>query len=408
MLASKENVLAALPVDLSATLRFAAGWVVVTSERLLACDPGTTTWRSWPPGEGLTLKLHDHGGVGSLELHNPQERVAQWRFTLAHHAQALRLVQRFEQQSARGDSGAEDEADEPACPTCHTPLPPDTEECPACARAQPPQTSTWVLLRLWRFARPYRKQLAAGFALTLASTAATLVPPYLTIPLMDDILIPFQNGKQIEPGLVLLYLSGLLLSALAAWGLSWARTYILALVSERIGADLRTTTYEHLLRLSLDYFGGKRTGDLMARIGSETDRINVFLSLHALDFITDVLMIVMTAAILFSINPWLALVTLVPLPFIGWMIHTVRDRLRTGFEKIDRVWSEVTNVLADTIPGIRVVKAFAQERREAQRFRDANQHNLEVNDKLNKTWSLFTPTVSLLTEIGLLVVWAFG
>nr|WP_296019737.1 ABC transporter ATP-binding protein [uncultured Acidovorax sp.] len=408
MLAPKENVLAALQVDLSAALRFAAGWVVVTSERLMACDPGTTAWRSWPLADGLALKLHDHGGVGSLELHNAQERVALWRFTLAHHAQALRLLQRFEQQSARGGNGAEDEADEPACPTCHTPLPPDTDECPACARAQPPQTSTWVLLRLWRFARPYRKQLAAGFALTLASTAATLVPPYLTIPLMDDILIPFQNGKQIDPMLVLLYLGGLLLSALLAWGLSWARTYILALVSERIGADLRTTTYEHLLRLSLDYFGGKRTGDLMARIGSETDRINVFLSLHALDFVTDVLMICMTAAILFSINPWLALVTLVPLPFIGWMIHTVRDRLRTGFEKIDRVWSEVTNVLADTIPGIRVVKAFAQEKREAQRFRDANQHNLEVNDKLNKTWSLFTPTVSLLTEIGLLVVWAFG
>jgi ATP-binding cassette subfamily B protein len=82
--------------------------------------------------------------------------------------------------------------------------------------------------------------------------------------------------------------------------------------------------------------------------------------------------------------------------------------LRTGFEKIDRVWGEVTNVLADTIPGIRVVKAFAQEKRESQRFLEANQHNLEVNDKLNKTWSLFTPTVSLLTEIGLLVVWAFG
>jgi ATP-binding cassette subfamily B protein len=149
------------------------------------------------------------------------------------------------------------------------------------------------------------------------------------------------------------------------WGLNWARTYLLALVSERIGADLRTATYEHLLELSLDYFGGKRTGDLMSRIGSETDRICVFLSLHALDFATDVLMIVMTSVILFSINPWLALVTLLPLPFIGWMIHVVRDRLRTGFEKIDRVWGEVTNVLADTIPGIRVVKAFAQEKREA-------------------------------------------
>ena len=192
------------------------------------------------------------------------------------------------------------------------------------------------------------------------------------------------------------------------WALNWARTYLLALVSERIGADLRTATFDHLLDLSLDYFGAKRTGDLMSRIGSETDRICVFLSLHALDFATDVLMIFMTAAILLSINPWLALVTLLPLPFIAWMIHTVRDKLRTGFEKIDRVWSDVTNVLADTIPGIRVVKAFAQEKRETQRFRAVNQLNLVVNDKLNKTWSLFTPTVSLLTEIGLLVVWAFG
>jgi ATP-binding cassette subfamily B protein len=410
MLAPQENVLATLQVDLSADLRFAKGWVVVTASRLIACDAGATTWQTWAVGEGLLLKIQDHGGVGTLELHSPEKRLAFWRFTLGNHPQALRLVQRFEQQLAYAANPADavQEADEPACPICHTPLPPDTEECPACARAQPPQTSTWVLLRLWRFARPYRKQLAAGFALTMASTAATLVPPYLTIPLMDDILIPYQNGQKIDPAVVMMYLGGLLLAALAAWGLSWARTYILALVSERIGADLRTTTYEHLLRLSLDYFGGKRTGDLMARIGSETDRINVFLSLHALDFVTDVLMICMTAAILFSINPWLALVTLVPLPFIGWMIHTVRDRLRTGFEKIDRVWSEVTNVLADTIPGIRVVKAFAQEKREAQRFRDANQHNLEVNDKLNKTWSLFTPTVSLLTEIGLLVVWAFG
>jgi ATP-binding cassette subfamily B protein len=222
---------------------------------------------------------------------------------LAQDAQAMRLIKQFEQRLAELAGEARDERDEPpACPSCGAALPAEGEECPACTREQQAPTSTWVLLRLWRFARPYRKQLFTGFALTLASTAATLVPPYLTIPLMDKMLIPFQNGQQIDPMLVLLYLSGLLGGA-AAWGLGWARTYILALVSERIGADLRTTTYEHLLRLSLDYFGGKRTGDLMARIGSETDRINVFLSLHALDFITDVLMIAMTAVILFSINP---------------------------------------------------------------------------------------------------------
>jgi ATP-binding cassette subfamily B protein len=276
----------------------------------------------------------------------------------------------------------------------------------ASAEEKPP--STWVLFRLWRFAQPYRWQLLAGFLLTLASTAASLVPPYLTLPLMDKVLIPYQNGVPIDPAQVRVYLIGLLVAALLAWMLGWARTYILALVSERIGRDLRITTYDHLMKLSLEYFGGKRTGDLMARIGSETDRLNLFLSLNLLDFATDLLMIAMTSVILFTINPSLALATLLPLPLIVWLIHLVRDRLRHGFEKVDRTWAEVTNVLADTIPGIRVVKAFAQERREVARFREANRHNLVVNDRVNRTWSLFTPTVTLLTEIGLLIVWAFG
>jgi ATP-binding cassette subfamily B protein len=90
------------------------------------------------------------------------------------------------------------------------------------------------------------------------------------------------------------------------------------------------------------------------------------------------------------------------------MIHLVRHRLRFGFEKVDRSWSELTNVLADTIPGIRVVKAFAQEHREVARFREANDRYLAVNDRINKVWALFAPSVTFLTEIGLLVVWIFG
>ena len=404
-----ENVQAVLEVDLDTRLRFVRGLLVVTDRRLLSRDPGGSGWRAWAYRPGLELRHHDHAGVGHLELLEPQGLLANWRFTLGQNLQATRLYDQFRLHQGSLVSGQPVVQPEGhVCPSCKAPLEPDQEECPICTKVIHTPPSTWTLFRLWRFARPYRGQLFAGFGLTLLGTAASLVPPYLTMPLMDDVLIPFQNGQKIDPMLVALYLSGLFGSALLAWGLTWARTYILALVSERIGADLRTTTYDHLLHLSLEYFGGKRTGDLIARIGSETDRICVFLSLHLLDFATDVLMLMMTAAILFSINPWLALVTLTPLPIIIWMIHVVRDRLKTGFEKIDRVWSEVTNVLADTIPGIRVVKAFAQEKRESGRFHDANRHNLAVNDKLNRVWSLFSPSVSFLTEIGLLVVWGFG
>ncbi len=404
-----ENVLAALEVDLDQQLHFVKGLVLLTNQRLLACEGATQIWSGWDLQAGQTLLHHDHAGVGHLNLVDASALRGSWRFTLGQNLQAIRLVDQFHSQLESTVSGKPlAQALTQVCPSCKAPLDPEQEECPVCTKVVHTPPSTWTLFRLWRFARPYRGQLLLGFFLTLLGTAANLVPPYLTMPLMDNVLIPFQNGQKIDPMLVGMYMGGLLGSALLAWVLSWAKTYILALVSERIGADLRTTTYEHLLRLSLEYFGGKRTGDLMSRIGSESDRICVFLSLHLLDFATDVIMLTMTAIILFSINPWLAVVTLVPLPFIAWMIHFVRDRLRTGFEKIDRVWGEVTNVLADTIPGIRVVKAFAQETREASRFREANKHNLVVNDRINKIWSLFSPSVSFLTELGLLVVWAFG
>jgi ATP-binding cassette subfamily B protein len=404
-----ENVLSSAEVDLDARLHFKKGLLVVTNQRFLACAPGETVWQEWPYVRDMQLAHHDHAGVGHLQLMNEQGRLAHWCFTLGQNLHIIRLVDEFRDELQSHVSGQRPlKPEQNICPSCKAPLEPDQEECPVCTKVLYTPPSTWTLFRLWRFAKPYKWSLAAGFLLMMLSTAAHMIPPYISKPLMDNVLIPYQNGQKIDSSLVVLYMSGLFGSALLAWLLGWAKTYILALVSERIGADLRTTTYEHLLRLSLEYFGGKRTGDLMSRIGSESDRICVFLSLHLLDFASDVLTLVMTGAILFAMNPWLALATLLPLPIIAWLIHLVRDRLRTGFEKIDRVWGEVTNVLADTIPGIRVVKAFAQEKREATRFRDANRHNLAANDKLNKVWSLFSPTVSFLTELGVLVIWVFG
>ena len=403
-LSSDEALLALAETDLDAARHFAPGAVALTTSRLLSLAMVERRVRvvgEWSLRDG-TLVLSDHGGVGSLDWRSGDALLARWEFRLGLQPAAQALVDAW-LRWREGDHAARSAQ----CRSCGIEVPVGVPLCESCAEdEQPPSTLT--LLRLWRFARPYKSRLLLGFGLTVAATAATLVPPYLTMPLMDKLLIPYQNGQDLDKKLVSLYMLGLLTAALVGWLLGWARTYVLARVSERIGADLRTATFEHLLNQSVSYFGSKRTGDLMARIGAETDRINLFLSLHLLDFATDVLMIGMTAVVLFSINHWLALVTLLPLPVIGYLIHVVRDRLRRGFERADRVWSEVTNVLADTIPGIRVVKAFAQEGREADRFRAANRHNLEVNDRVNKVWSLFAPTITLLTEIGLLVVWTFG
>ncbi|MEO8838467.1 MAG: ABC transporter transmembrane domain-containing protein, partial [Herbaspirillum sp.] len=260
-LRADESVLAVLELDLNARLRFEAGLVVLTTRRVLASgplasDPSTGSpelgWVAWELVPELDLNLHDHAGVGSLELNNGAQRLAGWRFTLAQNPAAMSLVRQFVRQRAallgNDEYGATEQSDV-LCPQCNASLEPGLP-CAKCAPAvaQPPSAVT--LFRLWRFAKPYQGQLLAGFLLTLVATAANLVPPYLTMPLMDNILIPYQNGKPIDVGLAALYLSGLFGSALVAWGLSWAKTYILALASERIGADLRTSTYEHLMRLS--------------------------------------------------------------------------------------------------------------------------------------------------------------
>ena len=404
-LAPNEQVLGSMLLDLDINLYFTSGVLVLTNQRLLYAYEGGL-WSSCTLKTGLRLHNRDHAGVGSLDLDDTDRRLATWHYTLTYQAAAQRLMAAFdavnvpEAETRHVDSGL--------CASCGWPLSEGDTECTVCRQNQAAAPVGWALFRLWQFAKPYNAQLMLGFLLTLGATAATLIPPYLTMPLMDKVLIPYQNGMHVPLSRVAGYLAGLLLAAVLAWGLGWGRTYWLARVSERICMDLRLTTYEHMHNLSLAFFGGKRTGDLIARVGSETDRISVFLSLHLLDFVIDLLVIIMTAAILVSINFWLALVTLLPLPLILWLIHLVRDKLSVGFEKADRIWADMSNVLTDAIPGIRVVKAFAQEKREIARFREANVRNLAINDRVNSIWALFTPSITFLTEIGLLVVWMFG
>ncbi|HEX5363525.1 MAG TPA: ABC transporter, partial [Gallionella sp.] len=210
-----EHALAWLDTDLDAALRFAPGIVLVTERRILALPAGAVDWQDWSYRAGLVLQHHDHAGVGTLELLDGQGCLARWRYTLGENLAALRLIAQFERRLSSHLSGQPvAEETQAVCPKCKTALPSGEDECPICARTIDAPPSTWTLLRLWRFAKPYRNQLLAGFLLTLAATAATLVPPYLVMPLMDKVLIPYQNGKPIDTGLVTLLLAGLFGSAL--------------------------------------------------------------------------------------------------------------------------------------------------------------------------------------------------
>jgi ATP-binding cassette subfamily B protein len=421
-LAAGETVYAFFEPDLDADLNFAEGLVVLTDRRVLAADSGgpngdnrrenatSSGWRSWPLNQISGVRTRDAVGLGVVELLGENSLEWAWQFTSAKSPAALQFVQTY-QTISRGGSGPESPAQLVAtatvCPSCGAKIEPPQTVCEACtpAAAPPPVRSLW---RLGRFARPRARVVGLGFALTVASISFGLVPPYLTILLLRDVLIPRQNGLPVDISTVPWYIGAMFGAGVMAWMLSWAKTYVLARVSEQVSADLRNETYAHLQRLSLEFFGGKRTGDLIARVGSDTDRICTFLSVNLLDFGTDLLLIIMTAVVLFKIDTGLALFTFLPFPLIAWMGQRVRVRLRHGFARTGAAWAEMVNVLADTIPGIRVVKAFAQEKREIERFKRRNEHVFDANNRVNVLWSFFGPTVTLLTDCGTFVIWGYA
>jgi ATP-binding cassette subfamily B protein len=397
-----EVLLANFEPDLDERLHFAPGLILLTDRRILSAQ-GTApeAWSSWPLGPEVDLYAIDQGGAGTLEVVGPSGRLASWRYTAGRSGAAQRLVQRLSALRAGRDAITS------VCPSCGAVIRPEVGSCASCS-AEPAPASMSALYRLASVSRARARIIVLGFALTLAGTVVGLIPPYLTMPLLDRVLIPRQSGEPADFGLVYWYLGGLLAALVVSWALDAARLYVLARISERVSADLRSRTYAHLQRLSLEFFGGKRTGDLIARVGNDTERICNFLSLNLVDFSTDVLMIVLTAVILLSIDPLLALAALCPFPVIAWLVQRVRGRLLRGYRQAGVAWSGMTSVLADTIPGIRVVKAFAQEQREIERFEDANQRVYAGNDRLNRVWALFGPTVTFLTGAGLLVVWALA
>jgi len=444
-LAQGESPLAWLEADLDARLHYARGLVVLTDRRILSVGPIPLSaasgagneppeFQSWRVEAVQALRPKEQAGVGMLELLGPETLLCRWRYTIGRASIAHRLADRFDRLRQGDLQTAGDAADlsPTTCPSCGAVLAAEQRTCPDCeaAAAKPPVRS---LYRLIQFARPRLGVILLGFVLMLSSTYASLIPTYLTKPLIDNVLTPasriteeqtdiYQDWRNlikfILPGYgqhpeinftqVWPYLLGYVGAVVLAWLFTWARTYVLAWASERISADLRNRTYSHMQILSLEFYGGKRTGDLISRVSSDTDRICYFLSVHLLDFSNDVLMLLMITGFLFTMDSVLAVATLTPLPLIAFLVHRARSRLRRGFALGSRAWSEMTSVLADTIPGIRVVKAFAQERREIERFRLANERILQANDRVNTQWAFFGPIVALLTSFGLALVWGCG
>lgn len=279
------------------------------------------------------------------------------------------------------------------------------------AQASISEDSASVLWRLIRYMKPYRWRMAAGIGSGLAITALMLVPPYLTGYLVDSLVRPVQAGTRsalaVKPeALWLIVLIGLCYCGIQF--AAWARMRSMALLGEFVARDLRREAYAHLQKLSLSYYSARQTGSLIARMSSDTDRLWEFIAWGLVDFIVAVMMLLGLSVVLLSLDWKLGLVMTLPLPVLLFVLYRYGKIMQHLFIRAWRRWSLVTAVLADAIPGVRVVKAFHQEDRERDRFNVRNDSACEGFNQIHHTWTSFWPFLWLSVQGMVLAVWIFA
>ncbi|MBI2403190.1 MAG: hypothetical protein HYV20_10745, partial [Gemmatimonadetes bacterium] len=270
---------------------------------------------------------------------------------------------------------------------------------------------TAVILRLLGYLRPYAKELWLGLGAATLITLVSLLPPYLAGHLIDRVIRPAQQG--VLPAARAAVVAWIAVAAMAAaylvrQGAALVRLRMMSILGEWVARDLRAELYEHVQRLSLSFFSRKKTGSIITRVSADTDRLWDFLAFGVVDVSLSVIMMLGLSSVLLSLDWRLGLVMTLPVPLFVWAIYRYGEALNRLFIRAWRKWSRVSDVLSDTIGGIRVVKAFNQESREIGRFDERNRDVTDEFNRIHRLWTTFWPVVMLAVHGTTVVVWALA
>ena len=268
-----------------------------------------------------------------------------------------------------------------------------------------------VILRLLGYLAPYRRQVAIGLGAAAVVTLASLVPPYLAGFLLDRVVRPAQAGTLAHAEAV--RLAWLAVAAMGALyvvrqAAAHMRLRLMSVLGEWVARDLRSELYSHIQRLSLSFFSRKKTGSLITRVTADTDRLWEFIAFGVVDVSLSVVMLLGLGVVLLSLDWRLGLVMTLPVPLFCWLIYWHGETLNARFIRAWRKWSRLTDVLGDTIPGIRVVKAFNQETREIGRFVDRNDAVTDEFNQIHRLWTTFWPLLMFAVHTTTVLVWVFA
>jgi ATP-binding cassette subfamily B protein len=255
--------------------------------------------------------------------------------------------------------------------------------------------------RLLAFLRPYKRGVVWSLILAALAMVCTVAIPWLTGRAVDRISAGDRDALRI---LALAVVA----AALARLGLSVLRRLVAGQVSLAIEFDLRTLLYSHLQKLELGFFASQQTGQLMSRATVDLSSVRFFLGYGLVFILQSGLTILLGAAAMFWIEPGLAALALIPVPFVVVVATRYGRRSRPALQEVQQRIGEVTAEVEENISGVRVVKAFAAEPRQLERFRGAVARVFDQSMFATRLRAFYNPFLAFLPNLGLAVILLVG
>lgn len=288
------------------------------------------------------------------------------------------------------------DADLRVCPKCGRPLPQYNNVCEACVnRGQ-------TLMRLFSYAGPYRGRLLWGSLLSVGGMGLELVPPYLTMVILDKALKNGDSGLFTQ--LVLAYFGVRVLILLV----QIARNRNVAFLGAKIAVSIRHSLFEKLQNLSLSFYDKRNVGSLMSRMTNDTGALYDVLVDGIPVLLNQLILIIAIPVTMMLINWKIGLIAIAPVPAVVLAVHFFRKKMNRVWSRFWHQWSRTGATLNGTLQGTRVVKAFFGEDREIKKF---NQRITELADSgyvAESSWATFFPFVMFTMFLGVITVWAVG
>lgn len=260
-----------------------------------------------------------------------------------------------------------------------------------------------AVLRSLGFLKKYWLLTVGTFVSLLVSTALMLVIPRLSQDIIDRGIVQRDAGT-------ILRLSLAMVGAALLRGLfEFAQGTLAARTAQGVAYDMRNVLYAKIQGLSFSYHDRTHTGQLLTRATSDVDRVQRFVGNGAVRFLSGVLMMAGALILLFSISSRLALIMVVAIPITFALFGFFARQAMPLFRRVQECLSELNTILQENLAGVRVVKAFAREDYEAERFEEASRDFYDVNMAVNRILSLGFPTIfGILNAVTLAVYWLGG